>query len=337
MSDTSQGDGWWQANDLKWYPPQAVIDQLPPPPPSVPAPGPAASSSPSAVSNVPAGGIRRVTTPQWVEVGALVLSVVSLLMSWASAGILSVSGLNTQDGKIVGVAVLVVAGLLAWRVFGRNAANATLVIIAWLAILGATVAEIVHLTTSHPSVDGISFNVSVGTGLYLGAIAAVAGCLGSIQDLRQRASAPLVLAVSQSNNYVEVSPVASRASRFPKMTTIRWIQTGAVVAGFIGLSLKFVNIYSVVGIQLIQGKLLGVGFVITALVISWRINTGSKLSGFALIICWIIVFAYGIFASISLSEFGVDTLDIGLYVDLTAAAVGLVTALVEVFRRSPSA
>ena len=207
MSDTSQGDGWWQANDLKWYPPQAVIDQLPPPPPSVtaPAPGPAASSSPSVVGNVPATGIRRVTTPQWVEVGAVVLSVVGLLMSWADAGFLTVSGLDTQDGKIVGVAVLVLAGLLAWRVFRRNAANATLVIIAWLAILGATVAEIVRLTTSHPSSDGISINVNVGSGLYVGAIAGIVGLVGSVGDRHRKAEH----ASSPSAKQGSVSPDAS--------------------------------------------------------------------------------------------------------------------------------
>ena len=26
MSDTSQGEGWWQASDLKWYPPKLHSD-----------------------------------------------------------------------------------------------------------------------------------------------------------------------------------------------------------------------------------------------------------------------------------------------------------------------
>ena len=45
MSDTSQGEGWWQASDGKWYPPSAVsADDLPAPPVSgygPPPPGPA--------------------------------------------------------------------------------------------------------------------------------------------------------------------------------------------------------------------------------------------------------------------------------------------------------
>ena len=30
MSDTSQGPGWWQASDGKWYPPQPVVARVAP-------------------------------------------------------------------------------------------------------------------------------------------------------------------------------------------------------------------------------------------------------------------------------------------------------------------
>jgi len=41
MSDTSQGAGWWQASDGKWYPPHLHPDTPPPtPPPTVPPPTP---------------------------------------------------------------------------------------------------------------------------------------------------------------------------------------------------------------------------------------------------------------------------------------------------------
>ena len=33
MSDVSQGPGWWQAPDGRWYPPQSASPQAPPPPP----------------------------------------------------------------------------------------------------------------------------------------------------------------------------------------------------------------------------------------------------------------------------------------------------------------
>ena len=38
MSDTSQGDGWWQASDGKFYAPEAHLDYKPPPPPPADAP-----------------------------------------------------------------------------------------------------------------------------------------------------------------------------------------------------------------------------------------------------------------------------------------------------------
>jgi hypothetical protein len=39
VSDVSQGPGWWQASDGKWYPPQSAPTAAPPPPPR-PAYGP---------------------------------------------------------------------------------------------------------------------------------------------------------------------------------------------------------------------------------------------------------------------------------------------------------
>ena len=32
-ADASQGEGWWQASDGKWYPPQTASPSIPPPPP----------------------------------------------------------------------------------------------------------------------------------------------------------------------------------------------------------------------------------------------------------------------------------------------------------------
>jgi hypothetical protein len=36
MSDVSQGPEWWQAADLKWYPPELHADYVAPPPPVTP-------------------------------------------------------------------------------------------------------------------------------------------------------------------------------------------------------------------------------------------------------------------------------------------------------------
>jgi len=37
MSDTSQGPGWWQASDGKWYAPESATSPPPPPPPMTPS------------------------------------------------------------------------------------------------------------------------------------------------------------------------------------------------------------------------------------------------------------------------------------------------------------
>jgi hypothetical protein len=40
VSEVSQGPGWWQASDGKWYPPQPAAPVTPPPPPPGPPPVP---------------------------------------------------------------------------------------------------------------------------------------------------------------------------------------------------------------------------------------------------------------------------------------------------------
>jgi hypothetical protein len=55
MSDVSQGPGWWQASDEKWYPPEQHPDRQNPPTP--PPPGPTGTAGPagSAGSGGPMG------------------------------------------------------------------------------------------------------------------------------------------------------------------------------------------------------------------------------------------------------------------------------------------
>ena len=51
MSDTSQGPGWWQASDGKWYRPESHPDYVPPaPPPPPPPPLVASTPIPSVVT-----------------------------------------------------------------------------------------------------------------------------------------------------------------------------------------------------------------------------------------------------------------------------------------------
>lgn len=58
MSDTSQGPGWWQASDGKWYPPEQAPAAAPPPPPaatSFPPPQPAYGPPPQQYAPLPPG------------------------------------------------------------------------------------------------------------------------------------------------------------------------------------------------------------------------------------------------------------------------------------------
>ena len=67
MSDTSQGEGWWQASDGKWYPPQQAEATLPPPPPSAPGTSPTQSED---------SQTRETATT------ALMCGIVGLCISW---------------------------------------------------------------------------------------------------------------------------------------------------------------------------------------------------------------------------------------------------------------
>jgi Domain of unknown function (DUF4190) len=94
MSDVSQGPGWWQASDRKWYPPDAVPGTaLPPPPPpqnpvgdihpSTRYPGPSAPYSspsvpypvPSAPYPAPVGAYQRPTSTNGLAIASFVLSL----------------------------------------------------------------------------------------------------------------------------------------------------------------------------------------------------------------------------------------------------------------------
>jgi hypothetical protein len=77
MSDVSQGDGWWQASDLKWYPPEKRPDPaaLPPPPDQPP-------QSPPPDQPADGGSPRRSRTP------IVIMAVITAVAVLALAGVL---------------------------------------------------------------------------------------------------------------------------------------------------------------------------------------------------------------------------------------------------------
>ena len=97
MSDTSQGPGWWQATDGRWYPPDDDADagddgtdapatdasrsSLPPPstpPPPPPAPGPAPASAPGPYQAGPY--FQPQPPPKTMSTGKVILIVIGVLV-----------------------------------------------------------------------------------------------------------------------------------------------------------------------------------------------------------------------------------------------------------------
>jgi len=93
MSDVSNGPGWWQASDGKWYPPEQQPGAAPTPPPasSAPSPRPASSMGSFAFDMKRWSQVERITT-----IATLVLFI-SLFLPWFTYkftyGSVSVDGL----------------------------------------------------------------------------------------------------------------------------------------------------------------------------------------------------------------------------------------------------
>jgi peptidyl-prolyl cis-trans isomerase B (cyclophilin B) len=82
MTDGPQGDGWWQAPDLKWYPPEPHPNyEAPPLPPSSWAP-----PQPSWAPPQQPAPARRSATP-WIIAGVVAAGVVLLVVAAAIVGI----------------------------------------------------------------------------------------------------------------------------------------------------------------------------------------------------------------------------------------------------------
>jgi hypothetical protein len=150
------------------------------PPGAAPVATPIATPIPPAPPSQLTGVLASRAREFWVAVGAVAFIVVGVLGSWATVfGALSVSGLDTDDGKLL----VVMAAGAAWCLFryAKHAGRRNLVIAAIIGVAacGLSIYYIVHLS-------GNEF-VSVGWGLYVDAIAA--GVLvGACAKLRRAGS-----------------------------------------------------------------------------------------------------------------------------------------------------
>jgi hypothetical protein len=97
MSDVSQGSGWWQASDGKWYPPEELPKDQPPPPAGSPE-GPSGPVSSPTQSLPPFSfDIKRWSQAERITVVATLVLFISLFLPWFTynfgLGSVSVDGL----------------------------------------------------------------------------------------------------------------------------------------------------------------------------------------------------------------------------------------------------
>jgi hypothetical protein len=152
MSGASQGPGWWQASDLKWYPPASQPNQVPPPPPPPPPGQPyptnpyAAAAQAPGIHTGPPPQVRPAPYPQNQAAGAqmasdglatvkgllanlspttvllyggLAIAVIGIFCPWVSVTFMGMQGPTTDIGphtswKYAALLVIIAAGWLAW-------------------------------------------------------------------------------------------------------------------------------------------------------------------------------------------------------------------------------
>jgi hypothetical protein len=116
MSDVSQGEGWWQASDGKWYSPeQKSADPIP----TASAP----ASTPSSGSGLPAFAfdLKRLSKAEQITGGATLVLFISLFLPWFTYRytVVTVSGTISVNGLWHGwmyLVLLLCLGIMAYLV-----------------------------------------------------------------------------------------------------------------------------------------------------------------------------------------------------------------------------
>jgi hypothetical protein len=130
--------------------------------------------------------LRRLDAPRWALVAGLVLSGVGVLLPWVTAVFISVSGLDTSDGKLFGGVVLVGALFAVLRIRTQRLAFGVLALLACLALAGIAIYEVVNILAAPEGPFEIS--ASPGSGLYLDVVASLVASVGIVLELRGRSS-----------------------------------------------------------------------------------------------------------------------------------------------------
>ena len=132
MSDVSQGPGWWQASDLKWYPPELHPDYVAPlpPPPTQPPPAelppppmPVAPTQPPVTTKGPSGLV------WFVLAGLALLAIAAFLLV----------GNPTQRGVLIAAVAIVIVGVWIADRSGQFAARTVMFVMAGLVAIAVLV------------------------------------------------------------------------------------------------------------------------------------------------------------------------------------------------------
>lgn len=101
MSDVSQGEGWWQASDGKWYPPEQAANPAP-----APAPTPPATVQAGGVG-LPAG--TSAASP-WIRLGSYfvdaLLMLVTLWIGWLIWASMTAGSGQTPGKRLLNLRVI---------------------------------------------------------------------------------------------------------------------------------------------------------------------------------------------------------------------------------------
>jgi hypothetical protein len=207
MSNVSQGPGWWQASDLKWYPPESQPNYAAPAPPprqpsqpAHPAPYPPnqAAGAQMASEGLAAAKswLANLSVTAWLLVGGSVAAAISLFLPWRTVtATLVLMGKSAYTGptefglvwggKLIFLALIVAAVWLAWPVFaGITISVKRLAVLS--AAVGLMLVSIPMLMVGIKEKPLFVNAVSYGFGFYLFVAAVIAIAAGVVRLWIQR-------------------------------------------------------------------------------------------------------------------------------------------------------
>jgi hypothetical protein len=125
---------------------------------------------------------RYLTGTRWTIVVCLAAAAIGVLLPWATAVFASASGLDTADGRLFGALLLGTTVFTAVRIRTGRAIAGVGMVLAFLAMAGIAVYDLIHVATAESGPLGITVNP--GSGLYLDAVASIVAAVASWMDIR---------------------------------------------------------------------------------------------------------------------------------------------------------